>query len=237
MALSPGQAGAEIQDYLDFLHQYNLLPDRSRKRFEGEVRRLAFADTVLQGKKPRLAGHEFSVVPFRSISGVVVERVLAVDRRLRSAGPLKAFVGHRFTPSVTNNLRHNLQLVCRPYRISLWYSDTDMPSGSVFETIVKRIRESDFCFFDDRETEVRPNVLIELGVAIGIGKPYFYLNYQKKRTVTIERRKEPITTPSDLVGMLAMPYVSYEDVVRELAMRLPRFLVDRKLMVETSSAS
>jgi nucleoside 2-deoxyribosyltransferase len=49
-----------------------------------------------------------------------------------------------------------------------------MPNGSIFETIVQRIRQSDFCVFDDRETEVRPNVSIELGVAIGIGKPYFY---------------------------------------------------------------
>jgi len=150
--------------------------------------------------------------------------VLGIDRRLRPARPLRAFVGHRFTPGVTNNLRHNLQLLCRPYGVSLWYSDTDMPNGSVFETIVQRIRQSDFCVFDDRETEVRPNVLIELGVAIGTGKPYFYLNYQKKRKVAIARRKEVITTASDLAGMLYMPYTSYEDVCLELAMRLPGFL-------------
>jgi len=88
-----------------------------------------------------------------------------------------------------------------------------MPNGAVFETIVQRIRQSDFCVFDDRETEVRPNVLIELGVAIGIGKPYFYLNYQKKRKVAIARRREVITTASDLAGMLYIPYTSYEDVV------------------------
>jgi hypothetical protein len=61
--------------------------------------------------------------------------------------------------------------------ISLWYSDMDMPNGSVFETIVRRIGQSDFCIFDDRETEARPNVLIERGVAIGMNKPYCYLNY------------------------------------------------------------
>jgi hypothetical protein len=83
---------------------------------------------------------------------------------------LRAFVGHRFTPAVTNNLRHNLQLNCRPYGISLWYSDTDTPNGSVFETIVSRIRQSDFWLFDDRETEVRPNVLIDSGLRLGIGE-------------------------------------------------------------------
>jgi hypothetical protein len=57
-ALSSEQASTEIQAYLDFLHQYNLLSVRSRRRFESESRRLGFADTVLQGRRQRLAGHE-----------------------------------------------------------------------------------------------------------------------------------------------------------------------------------
>jgi hypothetical protein len=227
MALSLAGASAQIQGYIDFLHQYNRLPPRSLKRFADRRAQRALAKTVMEGKRPRLAGYEFSAVRFRSVSGDAVE----ADRRLRPARALRAFVGHRFTPGVTNNLRHNLQQLCRPYGVSLWYSDSDMPNGSIFETIVLRIRQSDFCVFDDRETEVRPNVLIELGVAIGIGKPYFYLNYQKKRKVAIARRQEVITTASDLAGMLSMPYSSYEDVCLELAMRLPGFLVDRNLLL------
>jgi hypothetical protein len=232
MALSLAQAITQIQSYIDFLHQYNRLPARSLKRFADRRAQRAMARTVRQGKRLRLGGYEFSAVRFRSVSGDAVEAVLGIDRRLRPAHPPRAFVGHRFTAAVTNNLRHNLQLLCRPYGISLWYSDSDMPNGSVFETIVQRIRQSDFCVFDDRETEVRPNVLIELGVAIGIGKPYFYLNYRKKRKVAIARRKEVITTASDLAGMLYIPYTSYEDVCFELAMRLPGFLVDRNLLLE-----
>lgn len=231
MALSLPRAAAQIRGYIDFLHQYNRLPARSLKRFADRPAQRALARTVREGKRPRLAGYEFSVVRFRSVSGDAVEAVLGIDRRLRPARALRAFVGHRFTAGVTNNLRHNLQLLCRPYGISLWYSDSDMPNGSVFETIVERIRQSDFCVFDDRETEVRPNVLIELGVAIGIGKPYFYLNYEKKRKVTVARRKEVITTASDLAGMLYMPYTSYQDVCLELGRRLPGFLVDRRLLI------
>ncbi len=233
MALSLAESSTQIQAYVDFLHQYNRLPVRSLKRFEDRIGQRALARTVLEGRSPRVAGYEFSAVRLRSISGNTVEAVLGIDRRLRPVRPLRAFVGHRFTPGVTNNLRHNLQLLCRPYGISLWYSDTDMPNGAVFETIVQRIRQSDFCVFDDRETEVRPNVLVELGVAIGTGKPYFYLNYQKKRKVAIARRKEVITTASDLAGMLYMPYTSYEDVCLELAMRLPGFLIDRNLVLES----
>jgi predicted nucleotide-binding protein with TIR-like domain len=233
MALSLSRASAQIQAYVDFLHQYNRLPPRSLKRFADRHAQRAVARTLRAGKRPGLAGYQFSMVQLRSVSGNTVEAVLGIDRRLRPVRPLRAFVGHRFTSGVTNNLRHNLQLLCRPYGVSLWYSDTDMPNGAVFETIVQRIRQSDFCVFDDRETEVRPNVLIELGVAIGTGKPYFYLNYQKKRKVAIARRKEVITTASDLAGMLYMPYTSYEDVCLELAMRLPGFLIDRNLVLES----
>src|ERR1017187_6995094 len=222
MALSLAEASTQVQAYVDFLHQYNRLPARSLKRFADRRVQRALARTIRQGNRSRLAGYEFSAVRLRSVSGDSVEAVLGVDRRLRPTRPLRAFVGHRFTPGVTNNLRHSLQLLCR----------TEMPDGAVFETIVQRIRQSDFCVFDDRETEVRPNVLIELGVAIGTGKPYFYLNYQKKRKVAIARRKEVITTASDLAGMLYMPYTSYEDVCLELAMRLPGFLVHRKLLLE-----
>src|ERR1017187_3251363 len=196
MALSLAEASTQVQAYVDFLHQYNRLPARSLKRFADRRVQRALARTIRQGNRSRLAGYEFSAVRLRSVSGDSVEAVLGVDRRLRPARPLRAFVGHRFTPGVTNNLRHNLQLLCRPYGVSLWYSDTDMPNGSVFETIVQRIRQSDFYVFADRETEVRPNVLIELGVAIAAGKPYFYLNYQKKRKVAIARRKELLPPPA-----------------------------------------
>jgi hypothetical protein len=230
--LSLANTATQIKSYLDFLQQYNRLPARNLRRFEEHRALRAFAKTVLEGKNPRLAHFQFSVVAFRSIRGMSIPGVLAVDRNLRPRRPLRAFVGHRFTPAVTNHLRHNLQLNCRPYGISLWYSDTDVPNGSIFETIVRRIGQSDFCIFDDRETEVRPNVLIELGVAIGMGKPYFYLNYQRKRTVMIERRKERIVTASDLAGMLYIPYTTYEDLGRELARRLPGFLLDRELVGE-----
>jgi hypothetical protein len=122
-----------------------------------------------------------------------------------------------------------LQAVLRPYKIAPIYSDTDTPNGPIFETILKRIRAADFSIFDDRESEVRPNVLIELGAAIGMRRPYFYFNYANKRTVKIGRKHEPITTASDLAGMLHLPYASYRRLFVEFAQRLSAFLVDRSL--------
>lgn len=38
-----------------------------------------------------------------------------------------------------------------------------MPNGSIFETIVRRTGQSDFCIFDDRETEMRPESAYRVG--------------------------------------------------------------------------
>jgi predicted nucleotide-binding protein len=189
----------------------------------------AFASTLLAGESARLGGHEFRIANLRELNGREFPSVMAVNKRIRCARKLRVFVGHRFTPAVTRNIRHNLQLVLRPYGIKPVYSDSDMPNGPVFETILERIRAADFSIFDDRETEVRPNVPIELGAAIGMRKPYFYFSYGNKRTVKINNRQEPITTASDLAGMLYLPYTSYRGLLVEFARRLPGFLVDRSM--------
>ena len=94
---------------------------------------------------------------------------------------------------------------------------------------MERIKTSAFCIFDDRQTEIRPNVFIELGAAIAFGRPYFYFSFLRKQSVKVKGRELKAAIPSDLDGMLRMPYESYEDLFTEFAVRLPGFLVDRKL--------
>jgi len=218
----------QVEAWIDHLNQYNDIAERDLRRWRDVLAR-GFARTLLSGSPVRLGGHEFRIANLRELNGRENPTVMAINRRLRCARKLRVFVGHRFTPAVTRNLRHNLQIVLRPYRITRVYSDSDMPNSPVFETILKRIRAADFSIFDDRETEVRPNVLIELGAAIGMRKPYFYFNFGHKRTVKVNNRYEPITTASDLAGMLYLPYTSYRGLFVEFARRLPGFLVDRSL--------
>ena len=56
MARSLAQASAQIQSYIDFLHQYNQLPPRSLRRFADRRVRLALAQTVLEGAERSEAG-------------------------------------------------------------------------------------------------------------------------------------------------------------------------------------
>jgi hypothetical protein len=222
-----------VQSWIDYLNQYSAISERSLRRWYAEYQTV-IARTLLAGKNALFAGHQFWIEYIRELNGHEIPTVLARDRRIRSNRPLRVFVGHRFTPAVTSNLRHNLQAVLRPYGITPIYSDSDMPNGAVFDTILKRIRTADFSIFDDRETEVRPNVLIELGAAIGMGRPYFYFNYANKRSVKIGSRREPITTASDLAGMLYLPYATHRELFVQFARHLPAFLVDRSLASQVS---
>ena len=183
----------------------------------------------MDGATPQLAGNVFSLVSLRSIHGSEILSILPVQRTIRFPRKLQAFVGHRFTETVTPNLRHNLATFFSGYNIQLKYSDSDSPNGPIFQTILERIRKCDFAIFDDRETETRPNTLIEIGAAIALGKPHFYFNYEKKRTIMVDGRRERITTASDLAGMLFIPYREYDNLFREFAVRLPLFLLDRGL--------
>lgn len=218
---------AQVKSVCDFLHQYEGLETRQLRRMQTTGFYNAFAKSILAGDAPQLAGYTFDLVHFRSIKGSDLPSILPVSRKIVIKRKLKAFVGHRFNDAVTPNLRHNLAILFKAYGIQPWYSDSDSPNGSVFGIILDRIRKSDFCVFDDRETETRPNTLIEIGTAIGLEKPYFYFNYSDKRMVQIGSKRENITTASDLAGMLYMPYRDYSVLLREFAVRLPLFLCDR----------
>lgn len=202
---------------------------RQRKRIETRGFYNAFARIMLDGATPQLAGNVFNLVHLRSIQGTEFPCVLPVKRGVSTTHKLQAFIGHRFTDKVTPSLRHNLAILFNAYRIRPVYSDSDSPNGPIFKTILDRIRKCDFAVFDDRETETRPNTLIEIGAAIALDKPYFYFNYENKRTILIGGNRERITTASDLAGMLYMPYVEYAALFREFAVRLPLFLIDRGL--------
>jgi hypothetical protein len=219
----------QIRAHIDYLHQYDYLSRADLKRVDAPQFARAFARTILQGQKPRLAGHEFSLASIRRLSGKPAKAILVVNRRLEPRSKLRAFVGHRFLPAITSGLRHNLLVILKEYRIHPDYADSDMPNGQIFQTIVRRIRESDFCIFDDRETETRPNVFIELGAAIALKRPYFHLSYVNRRTVRSGRRLEKLEIPSDLAGLLRLEYSTNEELFQQFAMRLPAFLKDRRL--------
>jgi hypothetical protein len=180
----------QVRSLCGSIHQYHGMGTRQRKRIEARGFYSAFARSMFAGATPQVAGYVFNLVRLRSILGASILSVVPVKRGIRSTHKLQAFVGHRFTDAVTQNLRHNLAIVLKAYGIQPRYSDSDSPNGPVFQTILDRIRKCDFAIFDDRETEVRPNTLIEIGAATAMDKPHFYFNHENKRTIKIGLRRE-----------------------------------------------
>jgi hypothetical protein len=101
------------------------------------------------------------------------------------------------------------------YRASLL--DTAFGKRQILEEVFDRLKspDVDFALFDNRATENRPNVYIELGIAFALGKPFIL--FQHQRTVI----------PADLAGFSTLRYANYKDLSWQLAVQLPKFLKDQ----------
>ena len=64
-----GPTVRQVRTYIDFLHQYDFLSTRDLNRIHHKKFERAFARTILQRKKPHIAGHEFSLGKLRSLTG------------------------------------------------------------------------------------------------------------------------------------------------------------------------
>ncbi len=129
------------------------------------------------------------------------------------------FVGHRFSPAIERTLRWNLRQILEPYNVELDWSGRDFRSVQILEDIVKRIKASDFCIFDDREAAEKPNVYIEAGMCVALEKPFVLFEH----TSAIRRREAGGLIPSDLGHALALRYQNYRQLFWEFYSRLPLF--------------
>jgi len=132
---------------------------------------------------------------------------------------LKCFLGHRFTPSICNSLRNNLRYIMEPLNIFLRWSGMDMNASGFFDGIVRLIRCCDFCIFDNRDTDGRPNVYIEAGIAYVLKRPFILANC----------KRNCVGVPSDLTHILNVPYDNYRDLSQQLYFNLPVFLRNTRL--------
>jgi hypothetical protein len=138
--------------------------------------------------------------------------------------PLSCFVGHRFLKNIENSLRFNLRHLFEPYKIDLFWSGYDLSSRNIFEEIVKGIKDADLCFFDNLGTLNRPNVYVEIGMAHVLAKPMLVSEYLGPASRKGRKMPDTGSVPSDLQGLLRIPYRSYEDLCLQLYFNLPIFL-------------
>lgn len=144
--------------------------------------------------------------------------ILAYPSR-RTRPELQCFVGHRFTKKLSEALRSNLRYVLEPFGIALKWSGMDINATGFFDDILANIHKCDFCIFDTRDTEGRPNVFIEAGIAYALKRPFILASYQRNQ----------LRVPSDLQHIKTIQYKDYRELTRTLYFELPVFLKATKL--------
>ena len=161
----------------------------------------------------------FTLKLLREMNGSHFYHIEILVDRQRTRRRRVCFVGHRFAPSISRTLRWNLRQVLEPYNIELDWSGDDPRSVQIFEDIVRRIKRADFCVFDTRATQGRPNVYIEAGISYAVGTPFVLFDY-----VPSDRaRQQAASLPSDLAHGISLRYSSYQKLFREFYVSLPAF--------------
>lgn len=152
----------------------------------------------------------------REIDGAEFPHIEVLPTRQRSRKV--CFVGHRFIPGVEKTLRWNLAQLLEPYNVHVDWSGKDPRSVQIFDDIVRRIKRANFCIFDNRATDRRPNVYIEVGVAYAFRVPFILFEYVPQKPGS---RRPSI--PTDLSHALTLRYENYQELFRGLYFALPAF--------------
>jgi len=201
--------GRRLYDELTEPSFFHVIADElfSRGEYELKALGLSFERVLLKA----IDGSEFPFVH------ILLKDDLAQIPKMR----LKVFVGHRFVVHITQYLRFNLARILDPYGIKLIFAGQEAASEPLLSDIKKKLRTADFAIFDNRETETKPNVYIEIGMSLILKLPFIVCDYRDPE------RPEFDPIPSDLSGFLTVRYVDYKSLFTELALKLPSFIYQR----------
>jgi hypothetical protein len=215
-----------FQDWLDTNFTYGLI-DRNRRQATLDRLHRSLPELITELNQQGKAtvkfdkGPALNIIPRVGLDPTTGKFTLFEFRwsGVRRSRRLRCFLGHRFLPRITNALRLDLRYVLEPSNIQLVWSDMDMSAAGFFGMTVRQIRRADFCIFDNREADLRPNVYIEAGIAYALGKPFIMADYKSNR----------LEVPSDLAHINRVQYRDYEHLSRQIYFRLPVFLRDNRL--------
>lgn len=138
-----------------------------------------------------------------------------VDNPARPKRSIRCLVGHRFTEEMKRTFRWNLRELFGLLGIEEDYTDLDAKAENIISSLHDKIRKSDFCLFDNKETTrpSKPNVYIEAGMALALRRPFIFCHFSSKEV-----------WPSDFSNINYISYTSYNKLFDELYTRLPIFL-------------
>ena len=131
---------------------------------------------------------------------------------------LNIFVACPYALFPLDDYKRVFQSVAKAYDVGFKFADEQITSEHVLTKITNYIRDHSFSLFDI--TGWNPNVALELGIAVGLGRKYFILLNTK-----IEPHKD---APSDIKGIDRLQYGSNVELEARLKILIRQELPDAR---------
>ncbi|MBI5238532.1 MAG: hypothetical protein HY887_08950 [Deltaproteobacteria bacterium] len=127
-----------------------------------------------------------------------------------------AFIGHDFTTrgGRKTKFRKSVASALKNSSFIPLYADTGREHSAVLKDITKKIEASEFCIFDltgykkKRKLGKNLNVILELGISIGLKKPAFVA--YKERSIDFDKEF------SDFLGEYRYPYKTHKELKQNI---------------------
>jgi len=121
--------------------------------------------------------------------------------------PDEYFVAHEFSEEKIGDLRHALAHGLAGAHLKPYTADQDIRPGHILCKIAAKIQTTAFCIFDLPESQNR-NVYLELGIAIGLGRPFVLVKSARAQV------------PSLVEGLDYFGFTSYTGLRQEVGERI-----------------
>jgi hypothetical protein len=117
------------------------------------------------------------------------------------------FVAHEFSRQERDDLREAIEKAFDGTGLNTYYTDLEVRQTYILEKIKDRIFRTQFGIYDITNTK-RPNVFIELGLAMAAEKPFYIIC------------KKGTEVPADLAGLDRLEYESYKELTELLRAKI-----------------
>ncbi len=131
---------------------------------------------------------------------------------------LSVFVACPYTLFPLPDYKKVFEAVAKAYPVTFKFADQQITNQHILTKITNYIRDHDISLFDI--TGWNPNVALELGIAVGMGRKYFILlntHYDKNREA-----------PSDIRGIERIQYASNQELEAKMSILLKQELPDKQ---------
>lgn len=138
------------------------------------------------------------------------------DPQLENAREYHYFVAHEFSPKKKDDLRDAIERAFRGTGLNAYYADLEVRQSHILEKIRDMISETHFGIYDISNPS-KPNVFLELGIAMAAEKPCYIICEEEKHS----------EVPTGLKGLDIVCYESNRQLTEKLADLVVKWEVTR----------